>query len=56
MKIKHFKREVIDFQKNKPLIKKRKNKFGQFIKEKLVANLKEDETPSEFPDTRSIED
>lgn len=41
----------------KPTIKARKGKLGSFMKKQsLVANLKEDETPSEFPDTRSIAD
>ena len=57
MKIKHFKREVIDFQRMKPQVKAREGAFGKFMKKKsLVANLHEDETPSEFPDTRSVAD
>lgn len=58
MKLKHFKKEAIDFQRIKPTLKARKSTLGGFLQKKksLVANLKEDETPSEFPDTRSIAD
>jgi hypothetical protein len=62
MKIKEFKNEAINISNVKPILKQRTKLVGQheapgFIKKKTItANFKEDETPSEFPDTRSNAD
>ena len=63
MKIKNFNNERIAVNGVKPTMKKRAKHFKapgmgdlskNLIKQKtVIANLKEDETPSEFPDTRS---
>ena len=64
MKIKEFKNDQIKISDVKPVLKKRGTLVGQhdgqpgaFIKQKtLMANLREDETIDEFPDTRSHAD
>jgi len=59
MKIKEFKNEAINLHNVKPVLKQRSKLLGDhaqpaFVKKKTItANFKEDETPSEFPDTRS---
>lgn len=59
MKIKEFKNEAINLHNVKPVLKQRGKLLGDhgqpaFVKKKTItANFKEDDTPSEFPDTRS---
>lgn len=61
MKIKEFKNEAINLNNVKPVLKSRAKLVGDhapgLIKKKTItANFAEDETPSEFPDTRSQAD
>lgn len=62
MKIKEFKNEAINLNNVKPVLKSRAKLVGQhdvpaFVKKKTItANFAEDETPNEFPDTRSQAD
>ena len=62
MKIKEFKNEAINLANVRPVLKQRGKLVADhgvpgFVKKKTItANFKEDETPSEFPDTRSMAD
>ena len=62
MKIKEFKNQAIDLNEVKPVLKKRTGIMdkhegpGLQKKKTIVANLAEDETINEFPDTRSNAD
>lgn len=61
MKIKEFKNEAIQLNAVKPVLKQRTKLMDSHVpglmkKKTITANFKEDETPSEFPDTRSNAD
>ena len=58
MNVKALRKQNMALQDVKPIMKKRTAKFGahnqNYAKQKsLVANFREDDTPSDFPDTRS---
>ena len=64
IKVKEFKNQQVQLDQVKPVLKKRGTLMGRhdnedknegLLKKKtIVANLAEDDTPSEFPDTRSF--
>lgn len=57
IKVKNLKKQNLDLKDVKPTLKKRAGlvgAHGQMVKKRtIVANFQEDETPSDFPDTRS---
>lgn len=62
LKVKEFKNQQVQLDQFKPVLKKRgglvnrhdDGNEGLLRKKTLVANFAEDDTPSEFPDTRSF--
>ena len=63
IKVKEFKNQQVQLDQVKPVLKKRGTLMGRhdnedknegLLKKTIVANLAEDDTPSEFPDTRSF--
>ena len=62
MKVKEFKNQQVQLDQVRPVLKKRGNLMNQHHdgdlglqkKKTIIANFAEDDTPSDFPDTRSF--